>query len=157
VNSGSFSPDGGPVTISQSPPGPYPLGTNSTTLTVTDTNGLTATCSATVTVIDTTPPAMDCTPQEMLVEFSDETVATVTFSYQAHDNCSGDVPVVSVPPSGSRFPIGTNTVISTATDAAGNSTSCTLRITVLGALGVLTDVRGDLSDLSGTVNRPPDA
>jgi hypothetical protein len=157
VDNGSFDPDGGPVTLSQSPPGPYPLGTNSVTLTVMNTNGLIATCVATVAVIDATAPVIDCSPQEMVVEFSDETGATVTFSLQAHDNCSGDVPVVSVPPSGSRFPIGTNTVTNTATDAAGNSTSCSLRITVLGALGVLTDVSGELSSIAGTANRPPDA
>jgi hypothetical protein len=157
VDNGSFDPDGGPVTLSQSPPGPYPLGTNSVTLTVTDTNGLIATCDATVTVIDTTPPAIDCTPQEIVVEFSDETGATVTFNFHAHDNCSGDVPVISVPPSGSRFPIGTNAVVNTATDASGNSSSCSFRVSVLSAFGVLTDVNGDLSALSGTVNRPPDA
>ena len=28
INNGSFDPDGDPITFSQSPPGPYPLGTN---------------------------------------------------------------------------------------------------------------------------------
>ena len=41
-----------------------------------------------------------------------------------------DVPVVCVPPSGSAFPAGTNTVVCTATDACGNSTNCTFTVIV---------------------------
>ena len=43
---------------------------------------------------------------------------------------SGSVPVVSVPASGSVFPVGTTTVTSTATDAAGNTASCSFTVTV---------------------------
>ncbi len=157
IDNGSFDPDGGPVLLSQSPPGPYALGSNSVTLTAFNPNGLSATCSATVVVIDATPPVMDCMTQPIVVEFSDESGAAVSFSVHARDNCSGEVPVSSVPASGSRFPIGTNAVISTATDAASNSSSCTFQIVVLGALGVLLDVQGDLLNLAGTVTRPPDA
>src|SRR5207248_708276 len=34
------------------------------------------------------------------------------------------------PPSGSNFPVGTNTVCCTATDAAGNTNSCCFNVTV---------------------------
>jgi hypothetical protein len=50
VNDGSYDPDGDPITLIQSPPGPYPLGTNHVTLTVTDDKGASNSCSALVIV-----------------------------------------------------------------------------------------------------------
>ncbi len=47
----------------------------------------------------------------------------------ASDNCSGVLVEASIP-SGSFFPIGTTPVTLTATDAAGNITSCTFNVTV---------------------------
>ena len=38
--------------------------------------------------------------------------------------------LVSSPPSGSTFPVGTTTVTNTATDASGNTTSCSFTVTV---------------------------
>jgi hypothetical protein len=156
IDNGSYDPDGTPVTLSQSPSGPYPLGTNVVMLAVTDTNGIVAQCNGTVVVIDTTPPVITCPAQEMIVEFSDETGATVSFDVHATDNCSGAVTLVSVPPSGTRFPIGTSTVTNTATDAAGNSAACAFQITVLGAQGVLSNVLVELTGLAPKVDRPPD-
>jgi hypothetical protein len=43
----------------------------------------------------------------------------------------GPVTVVCNPPSGSVFPVGTNTVCCVATDAAGNTNSCCFDVTVL--------------------------
>jgi hypothetical protein len=58
VDDGSYDPDGDPVTISQSPPGPYPIGTNFVTLTVTDSKGASSSCSSPVLVLDPTPPVI---------------------------------------------------------------------------------------------------
>ena len=52
VNNGSFDPDGDPITITQLPPGPYPLGTNLVTLIVTDDKGASNSCSALVIVLN---------------------------------------------------------------------------------------------------------
>jgi cysteine-rich repeat protein len=49
INNGSSDPDGNVLTCTQSPPGPYPVGTTLVTLMCTD-GSLSATCSATVTV-----------------------------------------------------------------------------------------------------------
>jgi uncharacterized repeat protein (TIGR01451 family) len=51
IDDGSFDPDGGLVTLSQSPAGPYSVGTQLVTLTVTDSQGATNGCTATVTVV----------------------------------------------------------------------------------------------------------
>ena len=58
VNNGAYDPDGDPITLTQEPSGPYGLGSTGVTLTATDSNGASASCSATVTVVDTTPPTI---------------------------------------------------------------------------------------------------
>ena len=62
INNGSNDPDGGSVTTSQAPPGPYSLGSTLVLLTVTDDEGDEDTCSAFVTVVDNTPPTVTCGP-----------------------------------------------------------------------------------------------
>src|SRR5207245_3650524 len=57
IDNGSFDPDvSDSITLTQNPPGPYPLGSTSVILTVTDGHGASASCSATVTVIDKEAP-----------------------------------------------------------------------------------------------------
>lgn len=61
INNGSTDPDlGDKITTVQTPAGPYTLGITPVVLTVTDTAGLTANCSGTVTVVDATPPIVTC-------------------------------------------------------------------------------------------------
>jgi hypothetical protein len=121
------------VTVSQSTNG----GTGSTaspliitrTYTATDSAGRTASASQTITVIDNTPPTIAC-PANIIVNAPAGTCsAVVNFTVTGSDNCSAPT-IVSSRPSGSVFPLGTTTVISTATDAAGNSNSCSFTVTV---------------------------
>lgn len=51
-------PDGDPLTITQAPPPPYPVGTTIVTFTATDPLGATASCQAPVTVVDNQPPTI---------------------------------------------------------------------------------------------------
>src|SRR5262249_28753785 len=80
-DAGSFDPDGDEISLSQAPPGPYPLGPTTVTLTVTDSSGASSTCSAIVTVVDTTPPSVNCS-------------AVAEQSATADANCSALVPDV---------------------------------------------------------------
>lgn len=52
IDNGSYDPDDDAITLTQTPPGPYPIGTTAVTLTVTDARNVPASCAATVTVID---------------------------------------------------------------------------------------------------------
>jgi len=149
VDGGSFDPDGDPITVSQVPLGPYPLGTNSVTLTVTDNHGASNSCTALVIVLDTTPPLVSC-PGDQVLEFQDETGAVATYSITATDLCSA-VTLVATPPSGSVFPIGTTSVSVQATDASGNSAQCGFTVTVLGAQGVKSNVLAELVALCARV------
>lgn len=106
----------------------FPVGT--TTVNAIALNGAgTATCSFKVTVNDTTKPVINC-PANISV-FNDPGVcgAVVRFTPTATDNCSGVV-ITSSPASGSLFPVGTTTVTSTATDAAGNKSTCSFSVKV---------------------------
>jgi hypothetical protein len=142
VNNGSFDPDGDPITVSQSPPGPYPLGTNRVTLAVTDDKGASSSCSALVIVLDRTPPALNC-PGGKVLEFQNERGTVATYSVTATDVCS-TVSLVATPPSGSLFPIGLTSVHVQATDGCSNSAQCSFTVTVLGAQGVKSNVLAQL-------------
>src|SRR5262249_2481263 len=62
--------------------------------------------------------------------------AVVTFTATATDNVDGTDPVTCTPASGSTFPVGTTTVNCTATDAAGNYSSGSFKVTVNPATSV---------------------
>jgi len=51
INNGSSDPDGNPLTMTQSPAGPYPVGVTSVLLTVSDPSGATSQATGTVTVV----------------------------------------------------------------------------------------------------------
>ncbi|MBI3413986.1 MAG: HYR domain-containing protein, partial [Verrucomicrobia bacterium] len=121
----------GTVTVVCNPPSgsSFPVGTTTVNCTATDSVGATAACSFTVTVIDTQPPVINC-PAPIVVNASAGACASnVVFSVSAVDNC-GVASVVSVPPSGFAFPVGTTRVTSTATDVNGNVATCTFTVTV---------------------------
>lgn len=107
----------------------FPMGTTTVRWVATDGSTDTNECSFTVTVRDTTPPEVFC-PPEIRVPCQGRTGATVFFRIGATDNCDTNLTVISSPPSGSRFPIGTNTVTCSVTDAAGNLGQCTFPVIV---------------------------
>ncbi|MEW6156350.1 MAG: FG-GAP-like repeat-containing protein [Verrucomicrobiota bacterium] len=121
----------GPVNVTSSSPSgsTFPLGTTLVNLTATDAAGNTATASFTITVVDTTPPAISA-PASITAEATSSAGAEITFVASATDLVSGNVPVSANPPSGSTFPLGVSSVALSATDAAGNTGSGSILITV---------------------------
>jgi uncharacterized repeat protein (TIGR01451 family) len=100
------------------------------TLTVTDDRGATNSCSATITVVDQTPPIVLCPGDVVTNVLFGVTNAVVTYPTPvASDNCSV-ASTNSAPPSGSTFGLGTNVVTFTAVDAAGNTNSCHFNVIV---------------------------
>ena len=106
----------------------FPVGTTTVTCTVSSVM-----CTFTVTVNDTQPPSITCPANVTAVTAltCPATAATaVTFpDPTASDNCPG-VTVLCVPASGSIIPVGTTTVTCTATDASGNTATCSFTVTV---------------------------
>ncbi len=81
--------------------------------------------------VDQTLPVVNV-PSEIIVPATDASGAVVTFSASATDDVDGTLTPTCVPSSGSTFPIGTNTVTCSATDAAGNTGSAQFTVTVEG-------------------------
>jgi hypothetical protein len=130
VDNGSFDSDGTIVSRSLSPAGPYPKGVTGVTLTVTDNDGLADSCEATITVVDKTAPQFIC-PANFVTNLP-VGVSNTVVQFAApvvSDNC-GTATVEVAPPSGSLFPIGTNTVLCLATDTAGNTNACVFDVIV---------------------------
>ncbi|HKO63233.1 MAG TPA: PxKF domain-containing protein [Pyrinomonadaceae bacterium] len=114
---------------------PYPVGLTHITWTVTDSVGLTASCTQVINVSsedcagDTTPPTITAPPDVTLStpagtvgscgrSIGESTLGTA----DASDNCVFNVSRTGVP-AGNFFPVGSTTITYTVTDAAGNSAS----------------------------------
>ena len=106
------------------------VGANTVTLTVTDNNGNTATCTGTVTVEDSVPPVAIC--QDITVQLSASGNASITagdIDNGSSDACGIDTLTVT-PTSFTCSNVGANTVSLTVTDNNGNTATCTGTVTV---------------------------
>lgn len=109
-----------------------PIGTTTVQCTAADGAGNTARGMFEATVRDTTAPAL-AVPAALTVDATGPGGAVVDPGASAVDLVDGPVPVVCAPAAGSVLPIGTTTVACTAADAAGNTESGAVAVTVLGA------------------------
>jgi hypothetical protein len=107
------------------------VGTNTVLCVARDAAGNTNVCTFTITVLDKEPPQMICPTNLITSTDSGSCFATVNFALPAAtDNCGGPVVVSWNPPSGSAFAVGTNPVVCTAVDTAGNSNFCVFNVIV---------------------------
>jgi hypothetical protein len=126
-----------PVTITQigGPPNNsfLPLGETEFTFQGTTPSGLTATCSYTVTIVDTTPPVITNCSSNITVNASLGACSAVV-NYTAptiNDNCLAFFAQVQGLPSGAAFPVGTTTNSWVAQDFGGNQVNCSFTVTVV--------------------------
>lgn len=106
------------------------LGSNSVTLTVTDSAGNSDTCAAAVTVEDNIAPTAVC--QNATIQLNGSGTATLTpaaVNGGSTDNCTISGATVS-PSTFTCTNTGTNTVTLTVTDGSSNSDNCTATVTV---------------------------
>ena len=132
----------GPVTVTQSPlPGTLlGLGLTNVAFTVRDSSGNTSFCASSLTVADTTPPFVQACVLELTLDFDTNCQAllpdlTSTNYIVASDNCSS-VSVTQTPPAHTVLPAGTNTVLLTVSDSAGNQTTRAVAVIVPGELRI---------------------
>jgi hypothetical protein len=129
IDDGSYDPGGLTLTLTQDPPGPYPLGVTNVKLIASNSSGLADTCEATVTVEDNTAPALTCPDPITVGNDPGECGAVVNFQATATDNC-GIESITYDPSSGTTFSIGTTPVEVIAVDASGNADTCSFDVTV---------------------------
>ncbi|HLX69548.1 MAG TPA: HYR domain-containing protein [Verrucomicrobiae bacterium] len=75
------------------------------------------------------PPTVTCSSNITVTAVGYCPVA-VNFNFSVSENCSMSS-LIATPPSGSAFPVGTNTVTVVATYGSGNTNSCSFNVTVL--------------------------
>ena len=121
-----------------------------------------------MTVVDTTPPQISC-PADVTLVADAGCQAVFNTSATASDTCDPGPVVSSDPPLPAVLagPVGagavTHTITFTATDAAGNSSSCTVTVTVVNSgpvadAGVDQEVdEGAMVTLDGSGSHDPDA
>ncbi|GIV31517.1 MAG: hypothetical protein KatS3mg029_0868 [Saprospiraceae bacterium] len=112
----------------------FPVGTTTVTYTATDASGNTSTCSFTITIEDVEPPTLDACPVD-IVQNNDPGGCNASVKWTeptADDNCPG-VTLSSTHTPGSPIAVGTVTVTYTATDASGNTATCSFQVTVVDA------------------------
>jgi len=116
----------------------FPIGTTTNTFEVKDAAGLTTECSFTVTIYqseDSEPPVITCSAPINKNNDAGKCGAIVNFEPPTVTDNSGE-PITPVRTdnialnSGDLFPVGTTTLIYSATDSAGNSATCELKITI---------------------------
>jgi hypothetical protein len=109
----------------------FQKGTTTVNCLVSDASSNQGSCSFTVTVTDTTAPTLTCPPNKVQSTDANQCQAVVTYANAtATDNCPNVGAVTCSPASGTPFPKGTTTVTCTASDASGNSGSCSFTVTV---------------------------
>jgi hypothetical protein len=111
----------------------FPLGVTSVSCSATDSHGNPASgISFTVSVVDTTAPAIAGMPGDLTIVATGPIGATVTWpGPTAGDLVDGSVAVICSPPSGASFPVGATAVACAATDAAGNVSGASFTVTVV--------------------------
>ena len=118
------------ITYSKGPGSTFGIGTTTVWVTATDIVGNTTTKSFTVIVRDTTPPAITLAAPIAPVEATSSSGAIVNYAPATVTDAVGPVTVSYSKSSGSTFAIGTTTVVITAKDAHGNTSTASFTVTV---------------------------
>ncbi len=138
--------------ISQAPAAGSLVSDTSVTLFVTDLAGNTDSVNFNITVIDSIKPVIYCVDNQTVMISENDTFYTVSGNEfnpdSIWDNCSIDSIVNNFNNdstlNNAHIPAGTTTIVWTATDGNGNTTSCSFNVTVNIAFG-LNDISNNIS------------
>jgi hypothetical protein len=123
----------------------FPVGNTGVTCSAQDAAGNPAAVSFTVSVVDTTAPALTV-PADIVLEAVSPSGRVITFETSATDSVSGAVTVSCSPASGSVFPIDSTDVMCVAQDAKGNTADASFTVTVQDTTGPVLTVPSDINE-----------
>ncbi|MBI4854932.1 MAG: HYR domain-containing protein [Acidobacteria bacterium] len=110
----------------------FPLGTTLVIVTATDLTGAKATCTFNIKVNSSQPPQLAC-PEDIKVNtFGEDCAIRVDYPSAIVTNGCLDTKIEYSIPSGSLFAVGKTPVTVTATDLAGNKSTCAFIVEVVG-------------------------
>ena len=128
----------GQIALAQNPlPGTVlPVGNYTVTVTATDASGNGASLNVPLSIADTTPPVILSSPAQLTVSADASChgqVPNVLSAIVATDNCtpSSQLSVVQSPVAGTTLPKGQSVITVTVSDAAGNSTSTSVLLSIV--------------------------
>ena len=118
-----------PVQTAPTVGSPFPFGPTTVTFTGDDGNGNSATCDFVVTVIDTVAPSVTCPSDQMETFDAQCQMAALDYTSlgSATDVCDG-APVLTQSPASGTTITGSAIITLTATDFAGNSSTCAFSV-----------------------------
>ncbi|MBK6342206.1 MAG: HYR domain-containing protein [Flavobacteriales bacterium] len=114
-------------------PLPGTVVTGSFTVTFTATDGVSTTaCSFPIALVDTIAPTLACPTNKNRNDLNNDCAQPVLWPIPIPVDGCGAVAFTQTDglPSGSLFPIGTDTIVYMAMDAAGNTSTCSFTVTV---------------------------
>jgi DNA/RNA endonuclease G (NUC1) len=134
LGTATASDNGGGVSIARSgvPAGNiFPVGTTTITYTATDDAGNSTQATQTVTVVDNTAPSVTApaSTSASAGPTGQAAIPDVVAAASASDNC-GPLTLSQSPAAGTMVGVGVHTIIITATDSAGNTSTATTTFTV---------------------------
>ena len=166
VDAGSYDPDGTIVsrTVTPNSFNCTMTGAVTVTLTVTDNEGLSSSCEATVTVVDRMPPVLSCRNITLYLNESGQAFLSASdLDNNSADNCDDDLILYVSRTEFNCSDIGSPVAVTLfGSDSSGNASSCTAQVliadtvspvinyrpfnVVLGASGTATVVPDDLDN-----------
>ncbi len=115
----------------------YPLGSTTVTFTGTDSFSNAASCSTSVSVVDTTQPSITCPANMNITSNPGQCAVNRTFDVSSTDSCDiapeiscVDQSGAAVDPMGNSYPVGTTLVTCTSRDDSSNSAQCNFNVAV---------------------------
>ncbi|NQX96257.1 MAG: HYR domain-containing protein [Flavobacteriales bacterium] len=124
------------------------LGSQQATLEVYDISGNSKTCSATITVTDTTAPTASCQNITVYLDGSgNATIVAADINNGSSDNC-GTVTLSASPTTFTCANLGSNSVNLTVTDGSGNSSMCTATVTVSDTIPPVINCLGNQTEIA---------
>lgn len=135
LDGGSFDPDGTIMTssIDRNSFSCDDIGDQWVTLTITDDDGLAATCVSTITVLDTISPSVVCANLTIELQNGEATIGVADVLASVSDNCGEASLTLEAAPI-NFFTTGDHFVTLTATDQSGNSASCVAIVSIPGSI-----------------------